>query len=224
WDLRHDAPNAFVHSFEINANPGLTPTSPEGALVTPGSYSLRLTVEGRTMTRPVTVRNDPRSHATTLALSLQHSLQSRIATLMDASWSDEQEVSAIRESLTRIASSDAADDLKSASSALRLSLDSIAGAEASGPGRGGAGGAGGPTFRSINNSLAGQLNAQDNGDMAPTAGMNAAAAASCLGLSRLESKLRRISTSGLAAVNAVLTRHGTTTIPSSRMSSPARCA
>src|SRR5439155_3313010 len=25
WDLRYDAPPAFVHTFEINANPGLTP-------------------------------------------------------------------------------------------------------------------------------------------------------------------------------------------------------
>jgi len=30
WDLRYDAPPAFVHTFEINANPGRTPTSPEG--------------------------------------------------------------------------------------------------------------------------------------------------------------------------------------------------
>src|SRR5207344_2892327 len=36
WDLRHDAPPAFRHSYEINANPGGTPASPEGPLVAPG--------------------------------------------------------------------------------------------------------------------------------------------------------------------------------------------
>ena len=38
WDLRYDAPPAFTHSFEINANPGLTPASPEGGLAAPGTY------------------------------------------------------------------------------------------------------------------------------------------------------------------------------------------
>ncbi|MEA3246253.1 MAG: hypothetical protein U9Q74_08875 [Gemmatimonadota bacterium] len=32
WDLRYDAPPAFAHSYEINANPGLTPASPQGPL------------------------------------------------------------------------------------------------------------------------------------------------------------------------------------------------
>ena len=46
WDLRYDAPKVFTHEFEINANPGLTPASPEGPLVLPGAYTLRLTVDG----------------------------------------------------------------------------------------------------------------------------------------------------------------------------------
>src|ERR1043166_4715431 len=38
WDLRTDAPPAFTHTFEINANPGLTPAAPLGALVPPGRW------------------------------------------------------------------------------------------------------------------------------------------------------------------------------------------
>ena len=47
WDLRYDAPRSFTHSFEINANPGLTPASPEGPLAIPGTYTLKLTVDGK---------------------------------------------------------------------------------------------------------------------------------------------------------------------------------
>ena len=28
WNIRHDSPPAFTHSYEINANPFLTPASP----------------------------------------------------------------------------------------------------------------------------------------------------------------------------------------------------
>ena len=40
WDIRYDAPPAFSHSYEINANPGLTPPSPEGPLAPPGVYTV----------------------------------------------------------------------------------------------------------------------------------------------------------------------------------------
>ena len=48
WDLHYDPPPAFSHSFEISANPGLTPASPEGALAPPGTYTIRLTVAAYT--------------------------------------------------------------------------------------------------------------------------------------------------------------------------------
>lgn len=61
WNLHYDAPPAFTHSFEINANPGLTPVSPEGVLVPPGTYNVRLTVNGKEHTEKVVVASDPRS-------------------------------------------------------------------------------------------------------------------------------------------------------------------
>ena len=67
WDLRYDPPPAFTHSFDINANPGLTPASPEGALVPPGTYTVRLTANGKTQSERVVVTNDPRSPASVAA-------------------------------------------------------------------------------------------------------------------------------------------------------------
>ncbi len=72
WDLRYDAPPAFTHSFEINANPGLTPASPLGPLAPPGTYTIRLTADGKKYSQTVAVRNDPRSPATPAAVAAQH--------------------------------------------------------------------------------------------------------------------------------------------------------
>ena len=55
WDLRYDAPHSLTHSFEINANPGLTPASPLGPVVLPGTYTLKLTVDGHSYTQTVNV-------------------------------------------------------------------------------------------------------------------------------------------------------------------------
>lgn len=79
WDLRSDAPPAFRHSFEINANPGLTPPSPEGVLALPGIYTVRLTVDGRSWSRRAVVTPDPRSPASIAALRAQHALMANIA-------------------------------------------------------------------------------------------------------------------------------------------------
>ena len=64
WDMRHDAPPTASHSFEISANPGETPASPEGALAPPGTYTVRLTVNGNAYSEKLVVTNDPRSPAT----------------------------------------------------------------------------------------------------------------------------------------------------------------
>jgi len=71
WDLRYDAPPAFTHSFEINANPGETPASPEGQLIPPGTYTVGLTVNGKSHNEKVTVANDPRAPANLAALKAE---------------------------------------------------------------------------------------------------------------------------------------------------------
>lgn len=86
WDLRYDAPKAFSHSFEIHANLGLTPPSPEGPLAPPGVYTVRLTVEGKHYVQRLTVRNDPRSRATPAALAAQHRLLIGLRAGIAAMW------------------------------------------------------------------------------------------------------------------------------------------
>src|SRR6266550_1962810 len=96
WDLRADDPPAFSHSFEINANPGLTPPSPEGPLVPPGVYTVRLTVAAKSYTQPVTVVNDPRSPATVADVRAQYALETRVVAAMQTAWDGYQRVAAVQ--------------------------------------------------------------------------------------------------------------------------------
>ena len=207
WDLRRDPPPAFSHGFSINANPGLTPASPEGALVLPGVYTLKLTVDGKSLTQQVTVKNDPRSPASMLALRAQDSLLTRITTGLWASWDDDQETVALRTAVGAIATGSGAAEAVAAAKALLAAIDSVAGA---GGGRGGRGGGAGvsPTFRGINGALASQLGAQDNADQAPTPSMRAALAATCHDLGTTQARWQQLITARLTGFNAVLSRNG----------------
>ncbi len=205
WDLRHDAPPAFTHSFEINANPGLTPTSPEGALAPPGVYTLRLTVDGARYTRTVSVRNDPRSRTSALALAAQHALLLRIADGMRASWDGQARASALRTGVKGASIAGPSTDVATAIATYSAKLDSLLGAEtARGPGRG----SNTQTFRAINGALAAQLIAQDNADLAPTPSMLAAWVATCKDLARAITALERLGGAELDALNATLSRQG----------------
>lgn len=74
WDLRYAPPAGFARSYSINAIYRNTPPSPEGPLVHPGEYQLRLTVDGKTQTQPLTVKMDPRVTAPAEALQQQNTL------------------------------------------------------------------------------------------------------------------------------------------------------
>ncbi|MGE0640543.1 MAG: WD40/YVTN/BNR-like repeat-containing protein [Thermoanaerobaculia bacterium] len=65
WNLRGDRPRALEYEYSIAAVADReTETLPSGAFVPPGSYRVRLTAGGRTITQPLEVRADPRSPAT----------------------------------------------------------------------------------------------------------------------------------------------------------------
>ncbi len=55
WDLRYAAPPVLRHEYPISALYQNTPGLPLGAMVTPGNYKVRLTVNGRTFEQPLVV-------------------------------------------------------------------------------------------------------------------------------------------------------------------------
>jgi hypothetical protein len=69
WDMTYPPPAGASLRFPISAIYMNTPRVPTGPWVLPGRYTVRMTVDGRTYTQPLTVKMDPR--VTTPAAALQ---------------------------------------------------------------------------------------------------------------------------------------------------------
>jgi photosystem II stability/assembly factor-like uncharacterized protein len=66
WDLSETGPVRWVRTFEQNRGPE------SGAEALPGTYTVRLTVDGKPASRPLTVKADPRDPATAEQLADRH--------------------------------------------------------------------------------------------------------------------------------------------------------
>jgi photosystem II stability/assembly factor-like uncharacterized protein len=60
WDLHYPPPEGSSRSYPISAVYRNTPSEPQGPVVLPGTYSVRLTVGDRTIEQPLMVKMDPR--------------------------------------------------------------------------------------------------------------------------------------------------------------------
>jgi hypothetical protein len=208
WDLRYDPPPAFAHSYEINGNPGQTPASPEGPLALPGTYTLRLTVNGRSYTQRAVVRPDPRVRVPAADLAAQHAHLMRLYGGLAATTRDFRPAADLRASLERIARADSTSEVGVAAKTLAAAVDSIAGDSISEPRWPWLDNPVEPSFVGLNGEFAALLLAQDNGDRTPTAGMRAVADATCAQLQGAIDAWSRVAGPRLAAFNALLARHG----------------
>jgi len=78
WDLHYPPPKVLAHDYPIAAIYGDTPRFPLGPAVLPGTYTVRLTVNGRRYEQPLTIRMDPRARITGAGLRLQHDIGVRM--------------------------------------------------------------------------------------------------------------------------------------------------
>jgi photosystem II stability/assembly factor-like uncharacterized protein len=84
WDLHATAPMATHYDYPISAVPHRTPLGPEGPVALPGTYTVRLTVDGQSATAPLTVKMDPRVHIAAADLETLHAAQTAMAASLDA--------------------------------------------------------------------------------------------------------------------------------------------
>ncbi len=170
WNLRYDSPPSFSKSYEINANPGMTPATPEGPLVAPGVYTVTLTAFGSTYRQTVTVRNDPRSPASKHDVAVQCDWQRQLYEGAAEAWRGYQAISYLRKSMTEVTKGSKDTDLVKAATAFDEKLLTIGGSPRGGR-RGGPRGAPSaippPSFARINSTMIQHINALDSGDMAP---------------------------------------------------------
>lgn len=213
WDLRYDAPPAFEHSYEINANPGGTYPSPEGPLAIPGVYTAKLTVNGKTYSQSFTVKNDPRSPATAGELASQHAIQMKCYEGSMEARQGYDQVTAMRAVVADISKANPTGEVAEAAKAFDDKLAAIGG---SGAGRrfGGRGGGGStaPTFAGVTRTMIGHVGDLDTGDMAPNEAMVHACDDTMVDLNTVEWNWLQLNAKELSDFNAVLTKNGLKTL------------
>ncbi|HEX4647298.1 MAG TPA: hypothetical protein VH111_00585 [Steroidobacteraceae bacterium] len=84
WNLHYPAPLASTRGYPISAVPHSTPREPQGPVALAGDYVVRLTVGGKRLEAPLTVKEDPRVKLAGGALEEQLHLGMRLADLLSS--------------------------------------------------------------------------------------------------------------------------------------------
>jgi len=103
WDLRAPAPTSVHYEFDMPGarSVGAEPT-PQGPLVLPGRYHLRLAADGVEREATLTVANDPRSHATPEMLKATFAFERHLGLVLARLSADAGEVKALRTRLLEL--------------------------------------------------------------------------------------------------------------------------
>src|SRR5258708_35174936 len=75
WNVRYTAPESLGHRYPISAIVHDTPLEPQGAWALPGRYTVKLTVDGKSYTKPLLLKMDPRVKSTASDLTKQFAMQ-----------------------------------------------------------------------------------------------------------------------------------------------------
>ncbi|MEP7336589.1 MAG: glycoside hydrolase, partial [Acidobacteriota bacterium] len=181
WDLRYTPPEGFPRSYPMTAILGDTPPQPDGPLVSPGEYQIRLTVDGKSFIEPLTVKMDPRVTTSQTGLTQIHDVAMRCYDGITRARTAQAEVRKLREQLKSLKDKAGQGAVADAIAALDQKAGAIEGASGGGRfgggGRGGGGG-GAPSLSSLAGELYAVMNLVDDTDMPPT--MQAVAATSAL--------------------------------------------
>src|SRR5258708_26145925 len=141
WDLHGAAPRAVRRSFPISAVPADTPQQPQGPLVVPGAYRVRLEIGTRKWEQPLTVMPDPRVTIGQQDYAAQFALAKGLAESLDASTAKAQEIKSLRAQLKALSTAQReaiAPQAKQLDEHLESLMENGATAQASGAQAGGA--------------------------------------------------------------------------------------
>jgi len=105
WDLHYPAPDSIRHDYPIAAIPHDTPRFPLGPTALPGTYSVRLTVDGKASASPLTIRMDPRVKTSAVGLQKKFQAETRLASIMTETAQVLRQGGSIRAQLEKLSSS-----------------------------------------------------------------------------------------------------------------------
>ncbi|MFN8582991.1 MAG: hypothetical protein U0163_18705 [Gemmatimonadaceae bacterium] len=154
WDMHYERPHGVSFGYPISAIPGQTVPEPLGPWALPGTYTVRLTVDGTILTAPLRVRLDPRVRSTAADIASQHALSMRV-------YEGLNRAAAERDRLRQLQR-----DAQGDSSRVRA----IAAVLGTGSGR-----TAGPSLQQVSDRLAQVFGMIEDADRAPTSGARTAA-------------------------------------------------
>jgi hypothetical protein len=99
WDLHGESPKSLNKEFPISAILRDTPLLPLGTWALPGTYTVKLTVDGKQFTQPLTIKMDPRIKTPLSDLQAQAALQTGAVAGMNQSYDALIQVQSVRAQL-----------------------------------------------------------------------------------------------------------------------------
>lgn len=163
WDLFYTAPAALSFAYPISAVYGDTPREPRGTVVLPGTYTVKLTVDGKSYTQPITIKMDPRVKTPAAGLAQMFTLSRKVSNLMQQ---DYDALLAARDLRKQVRGLQPTGALAQTVQAFDQKLGTFIGGGGGRFGRGG--GAAEPDFARINGDLSGLLTILEGADATPT--------------------------------------------------------
>src|SRR5208282_1506365 len=212
WDLRYPDPQAVhvqtPYNYPMGAVVGETPLPPQGPLVLPGMYEVRLTAGGQTYRQPLEVKMDPRVSAARDALESTLDLELKISAALERNFMAYQQVKDLRSRLTEFSKQPAGDPVATAATQLDAKAGTLAGASVAVLGAPKDG-----SFMTVNDSLVALIALVDGADFAPSAESFAAWRRVCAAMNGTLEKWQELKGKDLAAFRSLVDAQKTCVIP-----------
>jgi len=126
WHLHYAPPAASRHEYPIAAVPHDTPRLPLGPTALPGTYTVRLTVDGKSLTAPLTLKMDPRVKTSQSGLQKKLDAEKQLSSLMTQTSQALTQGASIRAQLDKL-NSTANSEVKNAIGEFEKKLSAILG-------------------------------------------------------------------------------------------------
>ena len=198
WDL-HTQPLDLPPGYPIAAIYGETAPVPTSPWVMPGNYTIKLTVDGKSYTQPLTVKIDPRVKTPLTELQRQYDLSDKCYRHLKTVMTALVKLNSLHEQITKLlpnASGDLAVALKKADADVLKVENGTAGNKAE-------------SFNSLRSSLGGLMNLLQESEMPVTTQAAAAVSQADSYFNNLNLKYNELTGTGLKALNEQLARAGT---------------
>jgi len=212
WNLRYPDPRAVhpqsPYNYPIAAIVGATPLPPQGPLVLPGKYEVRLKTGGQILRQPLEVKIDPRVVAARNELQSSLELQLKVSALLEKNFDGYQQSKELRARLTEFMKHPKEDPIAAAGKALDAKTANLEG-EAT------------PileapkttNFMAVNDSLTALMALVDGADFEPSEESFAAYRRICKGMNETLSGWQEIKNKDVSALNSLLGKSSLGALP-----------